>query len=92
MPRKPKPLHYRGGYLLAARRVREQANRNPAQTCWRCGQTLAEVRATRNPRAIWTAGHVNDGEVNGLLLPECSPCNYGAGADLRNGRRGPLAW
>jgi hypothetical protein len=50
---------------------------------------MPEIRK-RKPQAFWTAGHVNDGEVGGLVLHECSPCNFSRGArhgnDLR--RRG----
>jgi len=53
---------------------------------------MVEIHESK-PDAIWTAGHVIDGQVDGRLLPECSPCNYGAGARLRNGPpRTGLTW
>ena len=78
-----KPPHHSGTYHVQARRIREQANANPDTRCWRCGKTMAEIRATK-PQAKWTAGHLIAGQANGPMLPECSPCNYGYG----NGRRG----
>lgn len=95
MPRTQKPAHYRGTYHVDSRRVREAAKRNPETRCWRCGLTIDQVRQRVNPRAIWTSGHVNDGETGGPMLPECSPCNYGNGARLGNRKRKPrtdLSW
>jgi hypothetical protein len=91
---KLKGPHHRGSYQVTAARVRAIANADPATTCWRCGLTLAEIRLHRNPKARWTAGHLNDGQVGGPLAPECSPCNYGAGATHGNNqrRRTTLAW
>jgi hypothetical protein len=95
-----KPAHRTGGYHVAARRVRDAANANPATRCWRCGRTLAQHPNHRNGKPPkWTAGHVVDGEVAGRLLPEASTCNYQAGARLGNRRmrkarskRTPLSW
>lgn len=86
MARTVKPAHYRGSYHVDARRVRAAAYLNPLTRCWRCRLTLTEIRQTK-PRARWTAGHLVDGQVNGSLAPECSPCNYSHGAALGNQRR-----
>lgn len=88
MPAKVKAPHHRGTYHVESAKIRAAAYAQPWTTCWRCGQTLAQIRA-RKPRAKWTAGHINDGEVGGVLLPECSPCNASAGAKLGNARRNP---
>lgn len=72
---KPAP-HHAGTFGNQSRKLRATANRTPFTTCARCGMTLAELRA-RNPgkRIVWCAGHVNRGEVNGKLRPECSICS-----------------
>lgn len=88
-----KPAHYRGNYHRASARLRAHAYANPDTRCWRCGRTLADIH-TDHPRARWTAGHLVDGQAGGTLAPECSPCNYSAGARLRhaNTRRTALTW
>jgi hypothetical protein len=87
-----KPAHYAGSYHVQARQIRTQAYANPLTRCWRCGLTLPQIHQAK-PRAKWTAGHLVDGQTGGPLAPECSPCNYAAGARLRNQRRrSPLAW
>lgn len=83
MPSRVKGAHHMGTYHQASARVRAAAYANPGTRCWRCGRTLPEIRKLK-PRAKWTAGHLNDGQVNGPLAPECSPCNYSAGATLRH--------
>ena len=83
MPAKQKGAHHRGTYHVASARVRAAAYANPLTRCWRCGRTLPEIR-THKPKAKWTAGHLNDGQVGGPLAAECSPCNYSAGATLRH--------
>ncbi len=90
---KAKPLHYQGKYHVQSATVRAVAYADQLTTCWRCGRTLREVKQIR-PRARWTAGHLIDGMVDGPLAPECSPCNYAAGARLGNARRRrtPLSW
>ena len=77
-----KPAHYRGRYHVQARRVRQTAYANPHTQCWRCGKTLQQIQQ-KHPQATWTAGHLVDGQAGGTLLPECSKCNYGAGARLK---------
>lgn len=77
--------HYRGTYQVQARLVRAHAYGNPGTRCWRCGHTMAEIQ-TKHPRAKWTAGHLIDGQVNGFLAAECSPCNFAAGGRLRHER------
>lgn len=80
---KPKPAHYKNGYDTRARQVREAAAANPGTLCWRCGKTLAQHPPHKNGKpARWQAGHVNQGEIGGLLLPEASTCNTGHGARL----------
>ena len=74
-----KRAHYRGDYAARSAAVRAAAYRNPTTTCWRCGLTLDEKRQT-HPKVTWDAGHVVDGAVGGLLLPEHSSCNRSAGA------------
>ena len=88
-----KAAHHRGDYHRRSLALKAQAYANPDTRCWRCGRTMQQVRQTK-PRAKWTAGHLVDGQINGALLPECSPCNYGAGARLTNSRRGKtdLSW
>lgn len=83
---KTKALHHKGDYHRRSAHVRAVAYANPSTRCWRCRLTLSEIRAQR-PRARWTAGHLVDGQAGGQLLPECSPCNYAAGARKRNGPR-----
>jgi hypothetical protein len=67
-----KPYH-KGEYTKRAKAVRLAAYANPATTCWRCGLTHAQHGRR------WQAGHVNDGDVNSPLLPECELCNTRAG-------------
>lgn len=81
-----KPPHYRGRYHVQAATLRAHAYANPDTTCWRCHRTLEQIRQ-HHPRARWTAGHLIDGQVGGPLAPECSPCNYSAGAKLGNRNR-----
>lgn len=82
-PKKPKAPHHKGSYAADAKRVRDAANADPRTRCWRCGHTLGQCQPHRTGRpATWTAGHLNDGETGGLLLPECSTCNVRAGARL----------
>lgn len=88
MPAKTKGAHHRGSYQTQAKRITTAANLDPTTRCWRCRRTLADIRRTK-PNARWTAGHINDGQVGGPLAPECSPCNFAAGARLTNARRAP---
>lgn len=83
---KPKAAHYRGTYHARSRRLTKAAHADPTTRCWRCNRTLAEVRQTK-PKAIWTAGHLVNGQVDGPLAPECSPCNYSHGASDGNAQR-----
>lgn len=83
---KVKAPHHRGSYHRRSAEVRALAYSQPDTRCWVCGLTLAEIRV-RNPRAKWTAGHIRDGEVDGMLLPECSVDNYSRGARYGNRRR-----
>ena len=88
MPRAGKPAHYRGGYHVAARRVRDAAKADPTTCCWRCGRTLDmhPPHKTGKP-PTWTAGHVIDGDPASPLRPEASTCNYRAGAIAGNRKR-----
>ena len=83
-----KRAHYAGTYRRRAAAVRAVANADPSTTCWRCGLTLAEAQRS-DPGVRWDAGHVNDGEVDGLLLAEHSSCNRAAGAAAGNAKREP---
>lgn len=82
-----KPWH-KGTFDTQSARVRAAANRNPSTICWRCKRTMAEIRKDK-PHAKWQAGHVVDGQVNGVLLAECSPCNASHGAAMGNRKRSP---
>lgn len=97
MPRKVKPAHYRGSYLVRARHVRQAAYADPSTPCGRCGLTLSEHPPHHNGKpARWQAGHVNDGEAGGRLRPEASTCNLSAGGvlgnDIKLGRKSDLSW
>ncbi|MEJ7719808.1 MAG: hypothetical protein WKF58_04925 [Ilumatobacteraceae bacterium] len=84
---KTKP-HHRGTHQVRARRLVAAAKADPTTKCWRCGLTLAEHRLHKNGKpAFWTAGHLVDGEIDGVLMPEASRCNYEAGAAAGNRRR-----
>lgn len=91
MAKKP---HYAGSYHVDSRRVRDAAYADPSTRCWRCRKRLHECgprgdgRHANGKTAHWTAGHVNDGEVGGALLPECSPCAASSGARYGNRLRG----
>lgn len=78
---KVKPPHHKGTYYVASERIRAAAYADPSTICWRCRRTLAEIRATK-PKARWTAGHLVDGQIEGRLAAECSPCNFAGGARL----------
>lgn len=82
-----KAAHHRGDYQKRAAKVRARANADASTTCWRCGLTLAQCRTKTGKPARWTAGHVIDSNPDSPLLPECSTCNYSAGAKLGNRRR-----
>ena len=94
MARRPKPAHYRGGFHVQAAKVRDAANADPTQRCWRCRKRLHECgplgdgRHKNGKPAHWTAGHLYDSDPNSPLLPECSPCNKSAGATYGNRLRG----
>lgn len=81
-----KGAHHRGSHDRRAQAVRDTANADPTTTCRRCGLTLAEKRLEK-PNDTWDAGHLNDGQVNGPLVPEHASCNRSAGARLGNRRR-----
>lgn len=84
---KRKAPHHQGTFQARSNAVRAAAYTNPHTRCWRCHHTLDEIRATK-PRATWTAGHLIDGLTGGPLAPECSCCNFAAGARLTNAKRG----
>ena len=85
---KVKAAHHRGTHQVRARAVVDAANRDPMTRCWRCGLTLAEhPKHKTGKRARWTGGHVIDGQVGGLILPEASTCNFTHGARLGNQRQ-----
>ena len=88
-----KAEHHKGTHHRRSALIRQAAAANPSTQCWRCRKTMSEIRKTK-PRARWTAGHLVDGLKDGPLAPECSPCNFAAGARLGNQRRrrGTLAW
>lgn len=83
-----KAEHHRGRHQRRAKKVTDDAYRNPATRCWRCGCTLATMRPHTNGRpGKWTAGHLIDGHPDSPYAPECSPCNYTAGSRLGAERR-----
>lgn len=82
----PKAPHHSGSYHRRAAKVRAAAWANPDTRCWRCHLTIAQIHQD-HPRAKWTAGHLVDGQIDGTLLPECSPCNYSHGARTGNAKR-----
>jgi hypothetical protein len=85
---KIKGAHHRGTYHQQSRAVVAAAYTNPGVRCWRCHLTYAEYAMRHGERAArWTAGHVNDSEIGGLLLPEHHRCNSSAGATYGNRRR-----
>lgn len=78
-----KPLWYRGNYETRARLVCDNARANASTRCWRCGLTLAEVRALNPRRRIrWQAGHVRASDPRSPLLAEHSLCNERHGQAL----------
>jgi hypothetical protein len=82
---KLKASHHRGTYHQHSRAVVFAARAHPGTRCWRCHLTFDEYAARYGQRAAaWTAGHVNDGEVGGQLLPEHHRCNSSAGATSGN--------
>lgn len=68
--------HHRGTFRTRARKVREAANENSLQRCWRCGEL---GRGSEDP---WQAGHLVDGDYGSPLLAEHRSCNASAGAKL----------
>jgi hypothetical protein len=64
---------------VRAKRVRDAAYADSTTRCWRCGRTLAEVRAAFPRRRVtWMAGHLERTRWSPLKA-ECSPCNLGDG-------------
>ena len=86
--------HYTQTYATQSRKLKQRAYADPTTRCeailedgTTCGRTLSQHPPHKTGRAIrWTAGHVNDGEVNGALRPEASSCAASSGARLRNER------
>lgn len=78
-----KPWHS-GTYPRHAKLVRTIATANPDTRCRRCRRLLADIRHKNGTPARWTGGHVNRGEVNGALAPECSVCAAQEGAAIVN--------
>lgn len=78
--------HHKGTFHVRSKRIRDAAYADPETRCWRCGFTLAERQAQFPLRdVVWTAGHLNDSEVEGELAAEDSVCNFGQGAKLAHG-------
>jgi hypothetical protein len=82
---KVKAPHHRGTYHQRSRALVAAAYANLDTRCGRCGRRLHEHPPTRtgNPPR-WSAGHINDGQINGPLRPEVLSCNSRAGAPLGN--------
>ncbi len=69
-----------------SRVLRARAYADPATRCWRCGRTLAEVKAAEPTRkVVWHAGHT--GGPLEPVLAECSLCNWRASAAKTNAGR-----
>jgi hypothetical protein len=83
-----KLAHHRGSFDRRAKAVRAYAYAHPDTICQRCGYRLHEgPHHRRDGTERWEAGHVNDGEVGGLLAPETRSCNRRAAAQKTNARR-----
>lgn len=78
-----------GGYHVEARACRTRAWADPDTRCRRCHRTIDQCFHKDGTPGRWTAGHVVDGEVGGLLAPECSPCAAESGARRGNQMREP---
>ena len=78
MPAKDR-RHYRNGYNLRAKRLRDAADADPATRCWRCG-------GLSRPDDPWQAGHVRDADPTSPLMPEHQSCNVKAGRQLQEPR------
>jgi len=75
----PAAPHHTGTFHVQSRKIREAAYDDPNTPCWRCQRTLAQHPPHRNGTpASWHAGHAQDGQVEGALLPEASTCNQQA--------------
>lgn len=69
-----------------AKVIRWRAYADPATRCWRCGRTLAEVKAAEPTRRVeWHAGHT--GGPLEPLAPECSLCNWRDSAATTRAKR-----
>ena len=88
MSRTGRRPHHAGSFQVRSAALRRAAYGNPATRCWRCRLTMAEI-LVKHPKARWTAGHLIDGQIGGQLAPECSPCNFSAGASMGNRLRKP---
>lgn len=83
-----KPWHA-GTFHQQSAKVRAAAKADPFTRCWRCRNTIDQCKPHRNGKpAHWTAGHLNDSEIGGPLLPECSTCAASSGARYGNRLRG----
>ena len=73
-------------HQVRARVIRRNAYADPSTRCWRCGRTLAEVKAAEPRRRVeWHAGHT--GGRYDPLLAECSPCNLRNAAETTRAKR-----
>lgn len=74
-------------HQVRARPIRARAYADPSTRCWRCGLTLAEVRAA-NPRrkVVWHAGHTAPTRY-AALLAECSLCNLQNAGETTQAKR-----
>lgn len=78
------PEHYRHGWRTRAKLIVRAAVLNPMTICWRCGLTMAEIRALNPGRTIkWQAGHTDPGNSAKPSLAEHSLCNTRAGQGLK---------
>lgn len=73
--------HYKGGYAVRARQVREAAYADPLTRCWRCGLTFGEFRSRFPGRhAAWHADHVVPGDPRSPLRAAHASCNTSEGS------------
>ena len=80
--------HTHPHFVRTGRALRAAANADPSTRCITCGGTHAEGVARWGERgAAWQAGHVNDGEVAGVLGPEHAFCNTSTGSLVGHRRR-----
>lgn len=83
-----KQPHHRGPFDRRGKALRTAAYADPDTRCRRCGHRLHEGPEHRHDGTErWEAGHLIDGQVDGLLVPETRSCNRRAAARTTNAKR-----